>query len=134
MLYTSFSYLEKPVLGMKEGKSVTRSREKKGRIGMRKVSDEINDLKVTLHGLGVGLHFFPLKCPLSSSFLCSFHGLHDFSQSYCLIYLVYPPISPWILVSLLQCSFPQHLLHGTENNNVQPRGCFSDGGIEVILR
>lgn len=132
--YTSFSYLEKPVMDMKEGKSVARSRDSKGSTSVRRDKwwDQWAEGNSTL---AEGWSLF-LSFEMSSLFLflCSFHGLHVFSQCCSPIYLVYPLIPPWILVSLLQCSLPQHLLHEIENNNVQLRCCFSDGGIEVILR
>lgn len=94
------------------------------------ISDEINDLKTTLHWLRVC--FFPLKCPLSASFLCFFHR-RFFSQCYSPFYLVYPLIPTWILVSAPVLT-PLNISCMKQKTIMFNRGCLSDGGIEVILR
>lgn len=128
--YTSFFYSEKPVLGVKEGKSMTRSRDSKGIASMRrdKWRDQWPKDNSTLAK--------SLFLSFEMSSLCLFSLLLSwtfFSRCYSPFYLVYPLIPTWILVSAPVLS-PLNISCMKQKTIMFNRSCLSNGGIEISLR
>lgn len=116
--YTSFFYSEKPVLGVKEGKSMTRSRDSKGIASMRrdKWRDQWPKDKSTLAK--------SLFLSFEMSSLCLFSLLLSWTFFFTVLFSFLFSLSSHSHLDFSLCSSafsPQHLLHETENNNVQQR-------------